>query len=467
MAHQTPTANQWPSTTHSDADDEIQPLLCSNSQPQPISKLPTRNVISKKTHQDKFIVDHGFSAWLQVLCGWILFMNSWGLPNSFGAFQTFYVKELIPEQSAASVAWIGSIQLFLTTLGCLFGGIFLDRGYLQSLIAVGTGLEVVGLLATSFSTKYWQLLLAQGVCVGLGSGLLALFPITVISMYFEKKRMVAVGIASTGASFTGILYPIVLRYLFTKVGFPWAVRFLVLFILATNAIPMIAMRLQSEGKEGGSKLSLHHFKDPTYSVFVATFTLLTASVTVPFFFIPEYALKLGIEETMAFNLLAVMNAANLFGRLVPSFVADRYGGMSTLLPLTFICTISLIVLPLITATPLLPIIPTLVVFSLFYGFAAGSVMILPAPIIVNLSPISTDLGVRMGLAHLCAAFGGLIGNPISGAVKKEGYGNGDVGAVQEFKWLWWTAALIMGSGMLLLGLARRLRTGSWAGQSVA
>jgi MFS family permease len=66
---------------------------------------------------------------------------------------------------------------------------------------VGTIFEVVGLLATSFSTKFWQLFLAQGVCVGIGSGMLGLLPVAVIALYFEDKRMLATGIAATGASF--------------------------------------------------------------------------------------------------------------------------------------------------------------------------------------------------------------------------------------------------------------------------
>lgn len=57
----------------------------------------------------------------------------------------------MPGVDAASIAWIGSIQLFFTTVGCLPAGILLDRGYLKSLIAAGTILEVAGLIVTSFS----------------------------------------------------------------------------------------------------------------------------------------------------------------------------------------------------------------------------------------------------------------------------------------------------------------------------
>lgn len=101
---------------------------------------------------------------------------------------------------AASIAWIGSIQLFFTTVGCLPAGILLDRGYLKSLIATGTILEVLGLVLTSFFKSFWVIFFAQGVCMGIGSGLLAIVPVVILAMFFENRRMLATGLASTGAS---------------------------------------------------------------------------------------------------------------------------------------------------------------------------------------------------------------------------------------------------------------------------
>jgi MFS family permease len=261
-----------------------------------------------------------------------------GMPNLFGVYQTFYVTELLPAQTASSIAWIGSIQLFLTTLMCLFGGILVDRGHLKDLIAAGTFFEVVGLLATSFSTEYWQLFLAQGICVGIGSGILGLLPVAVIAMYFEEKRMFATGIAATGASFgtwaycfntsadsvvAGVVVPITLRYLFLTIGFAWSVRGFALAILVTNVCPWAVLRLQSEGANNKTKFNLAHFKDPAFSAFCASFTLIMAATFAPFFYIQEYALNLGATDSMAFGLLAIMNAANLFGRFVPNTLADR------------------------------------------------------------------------------------------------------------------------------------------------
>jgi MFS family permease len=231
---------------------------------------------------------------------------------------------MMPDQDPSSISWIGSAQLFFTTIGCLPGGLLLDRGYLKSLIAVGTVLELVGLVLTSFFKSFWPILFSQGVCMGIGSGLLALIPVAILAMFFEKKRMLATGLASTGASVAGIAYTLAMRSLFLSVGFSWAVRIFALVILVTNAIAFGVMKLQLQYGANGSKFGLHHFKDLPYSAFVCAFTLFVASSFVPFFFIQEYAISLGVGKDKAFSLLSIMNAANVFGRFAPNFIADRY-----------------------------------------------------------------------------------------------------------------------------------------------
>ncbi|KAF1954274.1 hypothetical protein CC80DRAFT_550734 [Byssothecium circinans] len=70
MARSTPTPNRWPSNNvDMNTDVEAQPLLDLEEQPK----------VSKKTHHENLVIDHGYMAWLQVFCGWILFMNSCGI----------------------------------------------------------------------------------------------------------------------------------------------------------------------------------------------------------------------------------------------------------------------------------------------------------------------------------------------------------------------------------------------------
>lgn len=92
------------------------------------------------------------------------------------------------------------MQLFLTLFVGVFAGWLLDRGHLRLVLITGIAFEVFGMMMTSLCTSYWQLLLAQGICVGIGSGMLAFTSAAIIPFYFTKRRMLAAGIVSTGSS---------------------------------------------------------------------------------------------------------------------------------------------------------------------------------------------------------------------------------------------------------------------------
>jgi MFS family permease len=123
-----------------------------------------------------------------------------GLTNSFAVFETHYTHTKLPTISPSTISWIGSLQLFLTLFVGVFAGWFLDSGYVRVVVATGIGFEIIGMLATSFCTRYWHLVLAQGLCVGIGSGMLAFTSAAVIPFYFVKRRMLVAGIVSTGSS---------------------------------------------------------------------------------------------------------------------------------------------------------------------------------------------------------------------------------------------------------------------------
>ncbi|RJE19832.1 Major Facilitator Superfamily [Aspergillus sclerotialis] len=148
----------------------------------------------------EYRMDGGLQAWLQLLGSWLLFANTWGLANSYGAFETYYIDTYLTTSTPSAISWIGSIQLFLTMFVGVLAGRILDAGYLRPLLIGGSVIQVFGMFMTSLSTEYWQVLLAQGICAGLGSGLLGLTSVAVIPLYFERRKMLATGIAATGSS---------------------------------------------------------------------------------------------------------------------------------------------------------------------------------------------------------------------------------------------------------------------------
>lgn len=117
--------------------------------------------------------------------------------NSYGAFQTVY-EDMLPN-SPSTIAWVGSIQGFILLLvGCLSGPIY-DRGYFHALVVPGAFLTFFGMLMTSFATKYYQILLAQGVCTGIGMGLIYIPCVAVLASYFRRRRALALGLAAAGS----------------------------------------------------------------------------------------------------------------------------------------------------------------------------------------------------------------------------------------------------------------------------
>jgi MFS family permease len=191
----------------------------SGEEPHPSTDIEMDEENSGNREATELCMDCGFTAWMQVLGSWILFANTWfvwtspwpthycesdthkqhrELTNSFGVLQTYYINVLLSTSTPSAIAWIGSTQLFLTMLVGVFAGWLLDAGHLRLLLVSGTFLEFFGKLMTSFCTQYWQILLAQGICVG--SGFLGPASVAIIPLYFSRKRMIATGIAATGSS---------------------------------------------------------------------------------------------------------------------------------------------------------------------------------------------------------------------------------------------------------------------------
>ena len=123
-----------------------------------------------------------------------------GIINTFGVFQTYYKANLLSASSASDISWIGSIQPFLLMIVSAIAGPIYDAGYSRQLVFAGSCLTVLGMFLLSICKEYWHVLLAQGICNGLGAGLLFVPSVAIISTYFTTKIATAVGIAACGSS---------------------------------------------------------------------------------------------------------------------------------------------------------------------------------------------------------------------------------------------------------------------------
>jgi MFS family permease len=327
-------------------------------------------------------------------------------------YQSYYETDLLRSHSASEISWIGTVQGFILVIFGVISGPIFDRGYFRALIFVGSFLVVIGMLLTSFAREYWQLLLTQGLCVGLGSSCLFLPSLSVVAAAFTKNRALAIGVVGAGGSVGSVIYPIVFSHLQPKIGFGWATRVITCINLLTLSISILIMQARPPPvKKPRALIDLSAFRSPVFVIFSTGLFLALLGLYVPFFFVIIYAERiLSIDENLSFYILVILNAASLFGRIVPGLLADNLGALNVTIVFTLASSILIFVWTMIHD------LPGLIVFSILYGFSSGAVISLPATVVAGFVPDFQLIGTWMGMSYSFAGLGLLLGNPIDGAI---------------------------------------------------
>jgi len=195
----------------------------------------------------------------------LVIMNTWGFINSFGVFQTYYVTAL--NRPPSDISWVGSMQVFFLFFVGTFTGRLTDAGYFRPVFLLGSFLGVFGIFMASLSTTYWQLFLAQGVCMGLGNGCLFCPSLSLLSTYFSKKRGLALGIGAAGSATGGMIYPAMVQQLLPRVGFAWTMRSLGFIQLACLILCNIGIKPRLPPRRTGALVDWKSFKELPYVLF--------------------------------------------------------------------------------------------------------------------------------------------------------------------------------------------------------
>ncbi|KAI1325560.1 MFS transporter, MCP family, solute carrier family 16, member 10 [Xylariaceae sp. FL0255] len=377
-------------------------MTASNGKDAPASGSPTSSPLA---HVDS-------KAWLHVLGAFLVFVNIWGLPSCFAVFQSFYALQYLPQYSSSAISWIGTVQgALLILLGLLSGPLF-DLGYYRLLLYTGSLLTVVGMMTLSLSTEYYQVLLSQGVCVGLGCGMLYIPTLSLVGDTFKTKRAVAMGLVTSGIALGGVIYTIVFDRLISKLGFPWTVRVIGFICLGTYALAIPTLSSRPNMPRHARKLfDSTVFKDIPFICFALAQFFIFLGYLVPLFYIPTYAeTVLNTNKSLALYLLVICQAASLLGRLTASFPTQYFGVM---LVWVMCCIISSTLCFTWIASDSLG---AFIAFCVLYGYFSGALIALPPTIFPILCPDPGTLGSRMGLSWTTSAISFLVGAPAAGAL---------------------------------------------------
>lgn len=354
----------------------------------------------------------GRVAWTQVLCGFLLFFNTFGILTSFGVFQTYYESSSSTfRQSHSDISWIGSIQAFLLQFSGFIAGPIYDRGYIRWLLAFGSFGVVFGHMMLSISSSYWQVLLSQGFCVGLGMGCLYVPSISILPTYFSTRLGLAIGLASAGSAVGGVIYPIVMQRLLEQVGFGWAVRVVGFIALMTLSVPLALMKMRFKPAKTRAMIDWTTFTDPAFMWFAVATAIGFMGLCAFQIFFAFYAVEQNITTTnFSFSLVSIYNGMSAIGRIIPNAISDKVGQFNILTPAVLIAG------AIYVSTIAVHSQGSMIAVTCLAGFFLGILTALPPVCFAILTKDKSRLGTRIGTGFAIIAFGVLASGPVAGAI---------------------------------------------------
>ncbi|KAG1774219.1 major facilitator superfamily domain-containing protein, partial [Suillus placidus] len=374
----------------------------------------------------------GLAAWTTTFGAFLIQLCGFGYTTSFGVYQDFYTQHYLTNETSSAISWIGSLNTFLVTAVGLISGSLYDRGYFYHLIIAGSLLQSFSLFMLSLSkpNQYYQIFLAQGVGLGIASGLVYVPSIAVVSHYFQRRRTLAMTFVASGSSLGAVIHPIMLNNLLNgRLGFGNGVRASAGFVSVLLLIACLCMRTRLNPPMTPTNYIVAAKKcirDAPFIFMIAGGFFFQAGFYYPLFFIQLDSIKHGLSVTFSFYSvgysamqLVILNVSNCVARVTSGFIA-AFTGVPNLI---IVATISggVLTMGMIGLSSL----ASVVVLGVMYGYFAGLYIAMVAPLVATLTPDLSELGARMGICFFIS------GTPISGALLTSNY-------------TWWIPAVFSG-----------------------
>ncbi|KAJ8474237.1 hypothetical protein ONZ51_g7341 [Trametes cubensis] len=409
------------------------------------SATETDNVPPSEPDGLEYVPDGGREAWTIVVGSTLALVASAGMINAYGTFQDYYERTLLPDTSASTIAFIGSLQtFFLYFIGPLVGRVF-DAYGSKYLLPLGSFICVFALMMVSLAqtNQAYQVFLAHGVLFGIGISLLFNPSIAVLGHWFRRKRALAIGITTGGSALGGVLLPIIIGRLIPKLGFGWAVRIMAFVLMCCLIVACLTIRTRlplTRDISLRTAVDLGGFRDPRYTLAAIGSFLILVAFFIPYTYIQIYAQFRQVPPHIANYLISILNAMNIPSRILPGLLANKYGALNVYIVAATVCSILCLGLWLPARN-----VASIVAFTILYGLFSGALVSLIPTYIATISP-REQYGARLGSVYMIIAIGTLIGTPTAGALLK-------VADEAHFAHLIIFCGVLTGAGAFVLALA--------------
>jgi MFS family permease len=354
-------------------------------------------------------------AWLRlaaaVVIGTIGGVGMWSVPVSLPAVQADFGVD----RAAASMPYT------VTMIGFAFAGVALGRlvdrfGIFMPLV-VGTVTMSAGYAMASIAPNLLFYTLAQGVLVGGGTAVFFAPLMADISHWFVRRRGIAVAIVAAGNYLAGTIWPTPLQHVTEVYG--WRIAHLgIAVICLVTILPLLAVFGRSAPLHGGAgngaaaaftPRDLGMSRNTLQAILCIAGIGCCVAMSMPQVHIVAYCGDLGYGVARGAEMLSLMLAFGIVSRLASGLIADRIGGVATLLLGSVLQGTALVLYFLFNG------MTSLYVISALFGLFQGGIVPSYAIIVREYFP-PKEAATRVGLTIMATLFGMALGGWMSGAI---------------------------------------------------
>ena len=314
-----------------------------------------------------------------------------------------------------------SLPYMATMIGFAVGGVFMgrlaDRFGITVPLVLGGVMLGVGYAAASQVTALWQFIAVQAVLIGMLGSSVSFGPMVAdVTLWFVRRRGIAVAIVASGNYLSGTIWPPILQYAIETVG--WRQAHLGVGLICVAVIVPLALvlrrpappedehvRVTAPSRPGAQALSPGKLQ----ALLVAAGIACCVAMSMPQVHIVAYCGDLGYGSQRGAEMLSLMLGFGIVSRLASGAIADRIGGLGTLL-----LGSSLQCLALFFYLPAQGLTPLYIVSALF-GLSQGGIVPSYALIVREYFP-AREAGQRVSLVLMATVFGMAVGGWMSGEI---------------------------------------------------
>ncbi|KAJ4207026.1 hypothetical protein NW759_014024 [Fusarium solani] len=268
--------------------------------------------------------------WVIVVSVFFTNAHTWGLIGSYSVFLAHFLHSgQFSNPDPLTLAFVAGLSFSVALL--VAPVVTRLNPYIgpQPTVFIGILVQTGGLIAASFSTRIWHLVLSQGIVFGAGVGFIVNTTVSIVPQWFHARRSFAVAVTTAGSGTGGLLYSLTTRTMIDNLGLAWAFRILAIVSFTINSISNLFLKSRSTSV-GAVHLGfdVSFFKRPEFCLFLAWgfFSQFGFGITV--FSMADFAETMGFTPRQGSIASAIFNLSQAVGRPLIGLASDRYGRLN-------------------------------------------------------------------------------------------------------------------------------------------